>query len=523
MIGDYWSIQAALLGLGRLLADDGAYDQAWQMILQAADVLEQVRRTLPAEELKARFILRHDEVYDTLVSMAAVRHDALSTFGVMLRAKGGGLLDIMQRERTASVLSSDEQQELEQMRYQLAWTRAQLTHIETQQPHIDSAQYQQHIQVYEDRIRTLLRLRQQQHSLPDFTTHMTAPNIAKHLPPESGVLEYYMAGNTLWGVLLRKDGTCEVRTAGSWGESEQELVENLELLCLNVLGKSSAARTAHPPDLKPVLDILHTLWHRLLKPWEPLPPHLFIAPHEALGSIPFAALWDGTRYFDDTHTVAILPSSALLLVSAPLNETVGPSFVLGCSDHGDLPATVHEAEQVSLMLSDAHCFTEEAASSAVLRSLTTAPRVLHVAAHAEIHHESPLFSTVHLSDGPMALESWYDLPLRGTHLAVLSACEIGRVVDQGGPLLAFQGALLGIGVQTVVCSLWRTGDEAAEILMHHFYRAWRAGAAPAAALRQAQQLLRTDPALAHPALWAPFICCGPGAYHTSGKNPKNDC
>jgi tetratricopeptide (TPR) repeat protein len=522
-LGDYWSMQAALLGLGQLLADAGDDDQAWHTLMQAAEALEQVRRTLPAEELKARFILRHDAVYDMLVNMAGGRHDALATFAVMLRAKGGGLLDSIQMERTANGLTPDEQHELAQVRHLLAWTRAQLNRIETQPPHIDSDDYQQRIQIYEQRIRTLLRLRRQQHPLPDPDIHLTAQDVAARLPPDSGVLEYYMADSTLWGVLLRTDGSCTMHCLGSWGEPEQELVENLELLCLTVLGKSAGMRAVQPPHLEPVRNILHALWQRLLAPWETLPPHLYIAPHAALGSIPFAALWNGTHYLDEIHTIALLPSSVLLLVPEQSYGSVGPSLILGYSDHGAVPATVREAEQIHHLLPNAHCVTEDAASSAVLRSLTIAPRVLHVAAHAAIHPESPLFSMIHLSDGPMALESWYDLPLRGTHLAVLSACEIGRVIDPGGPLLAFQGALLGIGVQTLVCSLWRADDAAAEAVMQHFYAAWLAGASPAAALRQAQHLLRADPTMAHPALWAPFICCGPGAYHSSGNRSKTDC
>jgi CHAT domain-containing protein len=125
---------------------------------------------------------------------------------------------------------------------------------------------------------------------------------------------------------------------------------------------------------------------------------------------------------------------------------------------------------------------------------------------------------VRLSDGDMALETWFDLPLRGTRLVVLSACDTGRVADHGTPLLAFQSALLAAGVQTVLGSLWQAHDSVTALLMEAFYRAWLAGKSPAAALRAAQYTLCANPATEHPALWASFICSGPAAF--SLRNPS---
>jgi hypothetical protein len=512
--GDHWTRQEALLGAGRLAAATGQFATAIHCVDQAATAVEQVRRTLTAEELKARFLEQQSAVYAALVSLHATSGAADATLAAVLRAKGGGLLDLWYAERTTHTLTAEEQADLEHLRHQLAWARFQMSQGEGHAP-TDQPPVQQYIQEAEQRLLTLLRQRQAQGALPDLATTLTSAQVARHLPRATALLEYYLADTTLWGLLLHADGRCDLRMLGPWSAEDDDLLADLDVLMAAVVAKSPAARAAVSPDPTPVQHRLQRLWQRLVAPWGTLPPHLLIAPHGALGSVPFAALWDGQHYLGDTHTIALLPSGALLTVPPPgpqQTPAVEGPLVLGYSDGGRLPATLHEAALVADLLPGACVYTEAAATSSVLRSLPAPPAVLHIAAHAALRSDAPLFSTVRLSDGDMALETWYDLPLRGTRLAVLSACETGRVADQGGPLLAFQGALLGAGVRTLVCSLWQASDDATAALMAHFYRAWRAGASPAAALQQAQRVVRADPTLAHPALWAPFICCGPGAH-----------
>ncbi len=511
--GDHWTLQAALLGLSSLAATGGAFDTASHYVQQAADAVEQVRATLTVEELKARFLEQHSQVYDALVTLAATSGDAGATLTAMLRAKGGGLLDLIQAEHTMQTLAAEEQTELEHLRRHLAWARMQVSQVKRGTSATGHDDYDRlHMQQSEQRVLTLLRKRQRSPSFLPPSAMLNAADLAHYLPHESALIEYYISETTLWGVLLTADGRGDLRLLGPWSDAEADLLADLDVLFATVVAKSSAARGATPPDMHRVQRRLHTLWQRLIAPWGTLPAHLFIAPHGALGSLPFAALWDGQHYLGDTHTVAMLPSGALLTLPAPPPAAVGETLVLGYSDHGRIPATLHEAALVGTMLPGARVALEGAATSSMLCSITAPPKVLHIAAHAALRNDAPLFSTVRLSDGDMALETWYDLPLRGTRLVVLSACDTGRVAEQGGPLLAFQGALLSIGVRSLVCSLWHANDEAAAALMHHFYHAWRGGASPAVALQQAQHRVRTLPTMEHPALWAPFICCGAGAH-----------
>jgi CHAT domain-containing protein len=85
-------------------------------------------------------------------------------------------------------------------------------------------------------------------------------------------------------------------------------------------------------------------------------------------------------------------------------------------------------------------------------------------------------------------------------LVTLSACETSVRPDHGDMALALAGAFLCAGAQAVMASLWPVSDVATALLMEGFYAAVGPGNDYAAALRQAQQRLRTT----YPLDWAAF-------------------
>ncbi len=85
--------------------------------------------------------------------------------------------------------------------------------------------------------------------------------------------------------------------------------------------------------------------------------------------------------------------------------------------------------------------------------------VLHVACHGTVRHDAPLFSALHLNDGPLAINALFQsngLP----RLVVLSACEVGRPIRDGGRALVLPTALLTLGAEVVVASSVSVPDEA---------------------------------------------------------------
>lgn len=106
--------------------------------------------------------------------------------------------------------------------------------------------------------------------------------------------------------------------------------------------------------------------------------------------------------------------------------------------------------------------------------------------------ESPLATS---SGGIITGEMITYVPLDGTDLVVLSACETGRgTIAAGEGVIGLQRAFHTAGARNVVASLWQVDDVATATMMERFYRKmWNSGMTPLEALREAQLEMARDP------------------------------
>jgi CHAT domain-containing protein len=130
----------------------------------------------------------------------------------------------------------------------------------------------------------------------------------------------------------------------------------------------------------------------------------------------------------------------------------------------------------------------------------------HIAAHGVFRAESPLFSSLQLSDGPLTV---YDLgrlrraPLR----LVLSSCESAMAAHVGADeLLGMVSALVPLGTVNLLASVVPVNDAATGAFMVAFHDQIRAGSAFADALLAAQQQAEDDPVAVATAL--SFVALG---------------
>ncbi|MBX9792246.1 MAG: tetratricopeptide repeat protein [Pirellulales bacterium] len=97
-------------------------------------------------------------------------------------------------------------------------------------------------------------------------------------------------------------------------------------------------------------------------------------------------------------------------------------------------------------------------------------------------------------DGILTALEVGNLDLRGTELAVLSACETGLGAVAGGEgVLGLQRAFQIAGTRTTVTSLWKVHDDATRVLMTEFYKnLWQRKLSKLEALREAQLKMLHD-------------------------------
>lgn len=144
--------------------------------------------------------------------------------------------------------------------------------------------------------------------------------------------------------------------------------------------------------------------------------------------------------------------------------------------------------------------------------------IVHFAAHGLVDARHPQLSGILLSrvdsegrprDGFLRVHEIEQLDLRAA-LVVLSACRtaLGQEV-RGEGLVGLAQAFLQAGAARVLVSLWSIDDRATAELMGRFYDAHLVrGRTPAAALREAQMSMWSEPEYAAYANWAGFVLEG---------------
>lgn len=258
---------------------------------------------------------------------------------------------------------------------------------------------------------------------------------------------------------------------------------------------------------------LQALYAALLAPltsWLEGSRRLLVVPAGQLFYVPFHALHDGAGFVADRWEVRYAPSALsarLCAARATARPEGGTPLVAGVAAGGTLPHVYEEVRAVAATLPGARCLLDEAVTPEALRRAAPGVSLLHLAAHAEFRADNPLFSSLRLGAGRrLHVYAIGRLQLARARLVTLSACETGMSAVQGGDLLGLVQGFFAAGAPSLVVSLWPVLDAATAPLMVAFYRRLVAGEGKAAALRAAQQEIRTR--FSHPYLWAPFILLG---------------
>ena len=144
-----------------------------------------------------------------------------------------------------------------------------------------------------------------------------------------------------------------------------------------------------------------------------------------------------------------------------------------------------------------------AATGAACIGLLGRADLVHVACHGHFRTDNPMFSALHLADGPLIVHDLERLD-RLPETVVLPACSVANTKAlQGGTLLGLASALTTLGACNVIAPLTPINDAAAVVVMQRLHEALVSGSTPSAALAAAA--LSHD--LTDPTAGA-FICLG---------------
>jgi len=278
------------------------------------------------------------------------------------------------------------------------------------------------------------------------------------------------------------------------------------------------------PPQQAIRHMLNRLYSLLIAPVKAiLPPpsgYLTIVPYGPLHTLPFHALYDGSRYLVEDYQISYLPASSLLRSSAEVEVALGnrkspppasdQPLIFGYSSHGHLQRALEEAKTLATLLGG-RCYLEDEATTARLIEEASGSPVIHLATHGHSRLDAPNFSSVLLADGRFNAIDAFSLDLKDCELVTLSGCETGLALIGGGDeQLGLGRAFLAAGAKTLVMSLWPVEDNATNELMQLFYLNLLRGESKVEALKNAQCTLlhRSGSSYTHPYYWAAFRLVG---------------
>jgi len=174
---------------------------------------------------------------------------------------------------------------------------------------------------------------------------------------------------------------------------------------------------------------------------------------------------------------------------------------------GSLSYAEKEVADISRHFGKKMIYRQREAKKEVIQNKEKGYSILHLSTHGIFDPIDSTKSHLVMSDSKLTVEEIWGLPLKGTTLTVLSACEtgVGEVLS-GDDVVSMENAFIYAGSPAVIATLWKVADQSTAELMGLFYQNLMKGMTKAQALTEAQRRLRET--YDHPFFWAPFTLRG---------------
>ncbi|MGM1064812.1 CHAT domain-containing protein, partial [Saccharothrix sp. Mg75] len=226
---------------------------------------------------------------------------------------------------------------------------------------------------------------------------------------------------------------------------------------------------------------------------------IWIVPHDHLHGVPLHAIEVDGVPLAERNPTCYTPSAAVMRYCQGKRRPTASRSVVLADSRPDRPLAHSRAQSrvIASLLGGAERLVGEQASVGGMRSAVKEDvSVLHIACHGEFDAQRPARSRVLLADedpdGALTVERILGMSLPAD-LVTLSACQSGVAHRrEGDELFGLPRALIYAGASAVLVSLWSVDEVATGLLMNSFYRARKAGAGKAEALRTAQLAARAS-------------------------------
>lgn len=557
---DYTNEAALNFSLGKLALHKGQFDEAEKYLNRSIELTERLRENAASRDLRSSFLASVHDRYEAYVEMLMARHEKqpnqrldIKAFEANESGRARSLIDVLrgyQRElrHPSDPLLLQAEEKLQNEEQALVDAKARL--LSSGASENERAKIDQELRELHARYETL----QARINTSAKFTNLLRPNLdyesikQKVTNTDTALLEYSLGSRNSFAWLVTRDGLKSYKLA------DKQTISNaadklIHLLSVPAISSDQEAQLQTAIDevsrlvLEPVADDLRT-------------SRLIVVADGSLQYVPFQVLNSSPKSKEPLLSrldIIDAPSASALAIvkqertnrqpapkvlvgfgdavfssdySPKANRPISTNSTAGRSNEGfkaKLPRLFNAKRELraisDLAGNDSAFYVEYDATRANLLKVDLSQfRILHVVTHGKLDADQPELSGLFLSlvdevdqplDGFVGLADVYKMHAP-VDLVVLSACQTaGGKNLRGEGLIGLTRGFMYAGASSVVASLWQVDDAATAELMKYFYtHLLRDGMTPPAALRAAQNEIRSQPKWRSPYYWAGFTFQG---------------
>lgn len=552
---DYTFEATLQLGLGKLALKEQKLNKAEEHLQRSIELTERLRHYASSRELRSSFLASVHDRYQTYAEALMIRSQnenstelAIKAFEANESGRARALLDSLRNPaRELRKLNNPElmreEVALQTREQQLVDEQAKLVGLpgtEEQKAKID-----RELTDLKAKFETLQARINSDRNFNNVLAPLSYEEIKSQLiDDQTSILSYSLGDSKSFAWLLTKDGlkTFELANKQTIEDATNRLLDRL---------RTPATTTEEQAHLQTAIDEVSKLVVEKVSA-NLQTPRLIVIADGILESIPFQILKpapDAEPLIARFEVVSEPSASALAMAKRERNNRQpAPQLVIGFGDpvfssdytpHGSQTAPNTSREVVSrlgklprlfnakrelnsieeLVRNESAFYVEyDATRDNLLRANLSDYRILHVATHGLLDTDRPelsglVFSMVDAKQQPLhgflSLAEIYKLRAP-VDLVVLSACKTALGTEKRGEgLVGMTRGFMYAGASGVVASLWQVDDSATAELMKQFYtNMLEHGMRPPAALRAAQNHIRSQKEWSSPYYWAGFTFQG---------------
>jgi CHAT domain-containing protein/predicted negative regulator of RcsB-dependent stress response len=557
---DYTNEAALRFGLGKLALQQGQVDKAEEHLSRSIKLTELLRENASSRELRSSFLDSIHDRYETYVEWLMTRYErdrsqqnAIKAFEAAEAGRARSLLDSLYSYGRELLQPSDtllllEEEKLQKHEQELVDQRtALLSHGGTEKEKAGVEQKLREVrgelEALEARINSSAKVKDLRPAPLSYEQIQADITDAK-----TSLVSYSLGDAKSFAWVVTKDGldTYELSSKKSIEEAANRLINLINTPPVNE-SEQTKLQTAIDDVSRLVVEpvssklqtsrlivvadgVLQYVPFQILKTSAAAPEQM-ISRFDIVDAPSASALaivrrerqrrQPGPKLLIGFGDAVFSPDYAPGATQAGTNSSEGRSK--GSSRFADLPPLFNAKRELraigELAGSDSTFYEEYNATRAQFLNVDLSQfRILHVVTHGVLDDKQPELSGLVLSlvdgnarpiDGFVSLADVYKLRAP-VDLVVLSACHtaLGQKL-RGEGLIGLTRGFMYAGASGVVASLWKVDDSATAALMKAFYaNMLQRGMGPAAALRAAQNEIRSQPKWSAPYYWAGFTFQG---------------